>query len=54
MRQGPDYDQYISQNVEGDVLLYPPLELVEELSKFDYVTWIDNRDGTYTLRPYNG
>lgn len=52
MRQGPDYRMHIPDPQNGYLPLNVPLELVEDLSKFPFVNWRDNGDGTYTLTPF--
>ena len=52
MRQGPEYSQHaLEYPTESKPMIGVPLELVEELSDKDRIVWVDNGDGTYTLKP---
>lgn len=53
MRQGPEYEQYIEYDARDRMKLHPPIELEDDLSKFKYVCWKDNGDGTYTIHPHS-
>jgi hypothetical protein len=51
MRQGPDYNQWVDRTKDNSPYLCLPLELVEDWSDMKTVLWLDNGDGTYTLKP---
>ena len=51
MRQGPEYSQWVDRDHHECVRLKLPIELEDEWSEFTTVLWIDNGDGTYTLKP---
>lgn len=61
MRQGNVFDMWINRfheicdNRKGNdkLFLRVPWEVSEHWDKFRSVTWVDNRDGTYTLTPFN-
>ena len=48
MRQGNEFDMQIKRARPGDSLSIP-LEVSEAFYEADYVTWIANKDGTFTI-----
>lgn len=48
MRQGNTFSQWIRHD---DQTITIPLEVMEDLSDYTYIVWIQNKDGTYTLIP---
>lgn len=51
MRRGPEYMMPIHH--EYNYTLPVPLELVEDFTGASYVKWIDNGDGTFTLKVFD-
>lgn len=52
MRQGPTYDQYVDDK-EGQLSIRIPLELYEDFEGASCVHFIDNKDGTFTLKVFD-
>lgn len=52
MRQGNQFDQWVDRSEHDEVILRLPLELEMDWDGMKTVTWVDNRDGTYTLTPH--
>ena len=50
MRQGPEYSQRGIEWHNHSAFIRVPLELVEELEGIDCVVWVENSDGTITLK----
>jgi hypothetical protein len=52
MRRGPDYNMNIRRAKEDGLdSIYIPLEVMYEFDHCWSVSWLDNKDGTFTITP---